>query len=69
MSYFRNDNALSEIIKKIYTTYMEAQASNNIHSNVIDPFSALLESSFSKMTYDEKGKVKREDLLSCEDYE
>ena len=24
---------------------------------------------FSKMTYDEKGKVKREDLLSCEDYE
>lgn len=52
MSYFRNDNALSEIIKKIYTTYMEAQASNNIHSNVIDPFSALLESSFSKMTYD-----------------
>lgn len=53
MSYFKNDNALSKIIKKIYDTYKSAQYSNDIHSNVIDPFSALLEASFNEMTYDE----------------
>ncbi len=53
MSYFENNNALSEIIKKLYTIYTKAQNSNDIYSNVIDPFSALLESSFNKMTYDQ----------------
>ena len=53
MSYFKNNNALSEIIKKLYTIYTKAQNSNDIYSNVIDPFSALLESSFNKMTYDQ----------------
>lgn len=53
MSYFKNDDALSKIIKKIYDAYKAAKSSNDIHSNVIDPFSALLEASFNEMTYDE----------------
>jgi type-2 restriction enzyme eco47II len=53
MSYFKNDDALSKIIKKIYDAYVAAKSSNDIHSNVIDPFSALLESSFNKITYDQ----------------
>lgn len=51
MTYFKSEDSISKIVKAIHNAYMDAKESNDIHSNVIDPFSALLEASFNNMNY------------------
>lgn len=50
MSYFKSKDSLGKIISKLYKDYQKAKKENDIHSNAIDPFSALLEASFNNMT-------------------
>jgi effector-binding domain-containing protein len=52
MIQLNEPNAIDNLVKELYEEYKLALKNNDIHSNVIDPFSALLEASFNQMDYD-----------------
>ena len=51
MDFFKNEQSLKKIVRALFKKYHNSKKKHDIHKNVIDPFSAMIEASFNNLDY------------------